>query len=329
MLLRLLAPSIIWDPPSLLYTVLTQPVKTLVRLLDLVLNLLRPRSKPGTPAIRVVCISDTHCLKTTNIPDGDLLIHAGDLTNLGNVSEIQAQIDWLNSLPHEHKVVIAGNHDRHLDPRSREALPLEERYDVINWRSLWYLQHSAVTLKFAGGRQLKVYGAPQTPTAQLDDHGFRYIESSDAWTDTIPPDVDVLITHTPPKFHMDLPAALGCEHLLREVWEIQPTLHVFGHIHAGKSDFVGGFKAGQETVRWDDGQRVYENALRRKDGFIRGILDPRSWFDAVQIVFYGISNVLWEQVWGGSSPPTTTMVLASLMYCNTGRLGNPPITVDI
>lgn len=329
-MLRLLAPSIIWDPPSLLYTILTQPVKTLIRLLDLTFNLLRPRPKPGQPSVRIVCISDTHCLKASHVPDGDLLIHAGDLANLGNVQEIQAQIDWLNSLPHQYKVVIAGNHDRHLDPRSRESLPLQDRYDVLDWKGLWYLQHSSVTLKFHGGRrQLKIYGAPQTPTSKKDDHAFRYMQDSDAWSDTVPRDIDILVTHTPPKYHLDLPAALGCEHLLNEVWEVQPPLHVFGHIHAGKSDFVGRLRGGKQVVRWDDGQSTLENAMRRSNGFFRAVLDPRSWLDVAQVIFHGASGVIWERIWGGSIPSTTTMVLASLMYCNTGQLGNPPQIVDI
>ncbi|KAK3049363.1 hypothetical protein LTR09_009282 [Extremus antarcticus] len=316
---RLLAPSIVYDPPTLLYTILTQPVKTLIQLLDLTFNLLRPKPKPGQPAIRVA----------SHVPDGDLLVHAGDLANLGNVEEIQPQIDWLNSLPHQHKVVIAGNHDRHLDPRSRGTLPSNDRNDAVNWRGLWYLQHSSVTLNFDGGRQLSIYGAPQTPATQKDDHAFRYPQDSDAWSDTVPRDVDILVTHTPPKYHLDLPAALGCEHLLREVWKVQPALHVFGHIHAGKSDFVGMLKGGNEVIRWDDGQRTLEHAMTRPNGFFRGIIDPRSWLDVARVVYYGVGNVLWEQIWGGSSPDSTRMVLASLMYCNTGELRNLPQVVYI
>ena len=328
-MLRLLAPSIIWDPPSLLYTILTQPVKTLIRLLDFTFNLLRPKPRPIQPAIRIVCISDTHCLKAEKIPDGDLLIHAGDLANLGSAEEIQAQINWLDSLPHDKKVVIAGNHDRHLDPRSRETLPIEHRNATLNWKSLYYLQHNTVTLKFNNGRELKIYGAPQTPTSKRDDHAFRYPEGSDAWSDTIPRDVDVLVTHTPPQYHLDLPAALGCESLLAEVWKVQPTLHIFGHIHAGKRDFVGELKSGREIARWDNSQRCLEQALRRPDGVFRGLLDPRSWLDIMKVCFYGLSGVLWERLMGGDYPQPTIMVLASLMYNNTGVLGNPPQVVDI
>ena len=328
-MLRLLAPSIIWDPPSLLYTILTQPVKTIIRLLDLTFNLVRPKPKPPQLAIRIVCISDTHCLKAADIPDGDLLIHAGDLANLGSAEEIQAQINWLDSLPHPRKVVIAGNHDRHLDPRSRETLPLEHRHAVLNWKSLYYLQHTSVTFKFPNGRELKIYGAPHTPTAKRDDHAFRYIEGTDAWSDTVPADVDVLVTHCPPKYHLDLPATLGCDSLLGEVWRVQPTLHVFGHIHAGKTEFVGSLTAGKEIARWDNSQRTLEHALSRSDGFFRGLLDPRSWLDVIRVCFYGISGVLWERLMGGDSPQPTIMVLGSLMYNNTGKLGNPALVVEI
>ncbi|EGX96671.1 phosphoesterase [Cordyceps militaris CM01] len=46
-----------------------------------------------------------------NVPDGDLLLHAGNLTVGGSFAKLQAQLDWLNTLPHRQKVVIAGNHD--------------------------------------------------------------------------------------------------------------------------------------------------------------------------------------------------------------------------
>jgi len=100
------APNSSFDPPPLLHTFLNRPVKTVVRLLDYSLGLLRSTPKPDSPPIRIVCISDTHCLTSVHIPDGDLLIHAGDLTNAGTPAELQAQIDWLDSLPHKHKVAI-------------------------------------------------------------------------------------------------------------------------------------------------------------------------------------------------------------------------------
>ena len=42
------------------------------------------------------------------IPDGDILIHAGDFSISGLVSEVKEFNDWLGTLPHKHKIVIAG-----------------------------------------------------------------------------------------------------------------------------------------------------------------------------------------------------------------------------
>lgn len=62
--------------------------------------------------IRFVCISDTHGLHShLNIPSGDVLIHAGDFTNIGEPEITQEFNQWLGKLPHPTKVVIAGNHD--------------------------------------------------------------------------------------------------------------------------------------------------------------------------------------------------------------------------
>jgi hypothetical protein len=40
-----------------------------------------------TRRTRIVCISDTHN-STVKLPKGDVLIHAGDLTNQGSYSEV-------------------------------------------------------------------------------------------------------------------------------------------------------------------------------------------------------------------------------------------------
>ncbi|KAG9632525.1 hypothetical protein KCU69_g20257, partial [Aureobasidium melanogenum] len=107
------APPSPFEPPSLLYLFLLSPPKFLLRTLHRLICIFR--SSPSLPQnllpIRVVCLSDTHCQIPASVPDGDLLIHAGDLTQAGTPKELQAQLDWLNSLPHTHKVVIAGNHD--------------------------------------------------------------------------------------------------------------------------------------------------------------------------------------------------------------------------
>jgi predicted phosphodiesterase len=64
--------------------------------------------------VRVICISDTHGQHAAlRVPDGDILIHAGDFMTYGNAPrEIIDFNTWLGRQPHAHKIVIAGNHDR-------------------------------------------------------------------------------------------------------------------------------------------------------------------------------------------------------------------------
>ena len=56
---------------------------------------------------RVVCISDTHN-QTPKLPPGDVLIHAGDLTNQGSYTELKRKVEWLEKQDFEAKIVIAG-----------------------------------------------------------------------------------------------------------------------------------------------------------------------------------------------------------------------------
>ena len=62
-----------------------------------------------TRRIRIVCISDTHNDDLTgHIPDGDVLVHAGDMTDDGTLEELETSLRWIRKLPHKLKVVIPG-----------------------------------------------------------------------------------------------------------------------------------------------------------------------------------------------------------------------------
>jgi predicted phosphohydrolase len=231
-------------PPSTVERFLASPIQFIADVLcnQFGIFTFKPSTHHAGPGIRVVCISDTHG-KQPQIPDGDLLIHAGDLTVSGLQHEIQAALDWLSTLPHRHKVVIAGNHDTFLASETSAA-------NQLNWHSsLAYLQDSSTVLDFPGNRSLKIYGSPRTPK-----HGsgvFQYPKNAAcvAWEGAVPVDIDVLITHGPPFAHQDLNGR-GCKGLLRELWRVRPHLHVSGHIHAGH---------GIKAVRFDKVQEGYED----------------------------------------------------------------------
>jgi len=243
------------------------------------------------------------------------------MCNVGDVTELQAQIDWLKSLPHKHKVVIGGNHDHYLDPRSRHTLPHHKQLGNLDWGNIHYLLHSEVTLTFPehGNRRLKVYGAPQVPISKVlsgPEHAFRYDRDQDAWSETVPSDVDILITHTPPKWHKDLPIGLGCEWLLKELWRVRPRLHVFGHIHADPGD---------EPVLWDNCQKGYERICSRcSSGLLAGMLNPLNWIDLMTLCLRSLRSLVWSRLWGGEVSGASIMVNAALMSQETGKLVQKP-----
>jgi 3',5'-cyclic AMP phosphodiesterase CpdA len=48
-----------------------------------------------------------------SLPDGDILVHAGDFMNSGiDLEEILSFNQWLREQPFKQRVVCAGNHDR-------------------------------------------------------------------------------------------------------------------------------------------------------------------------------------------------------------------------
>jgi len=173
-------------------------------------------------SVTIVAISDTHGMhRDLEIPDGDVLVHAGDLTSHGQLEQVAAFDDFLGALPHPHKVLIAGNHDFcfEREPEASRAL-------ITN---ATYLQDEEATVG-----SLRFYGSPWQPW--FFDFAFnlqRGPELAAKW-DLIPQGIDVLITHGPPLGHGDRVASgkqEGCADLLQAVRRIRPGLHLFGHIH--------------------------------------------------------------------------------------------------
>jgi predicted MPP superfamily phosphohydrolase len=166
----------IFDPLTPLDKFLLSPLCAIVQRLYIILLFLRgaPFQPPkNKPSIRIVCISDTHT-HTPQIPDGDLLIHAGDMTNAGTVKDIQAQLDWLNSLPHKHKVIIAGNHDSYFDPKSRQSVD-KASGAKLNYYNIHYLENQSLQLKFKGPRLLNLYGSPDIPQCGGSDFALVFL----------------------------------------------------------------------------------------------------------------------------------------------------------
>eukprot|EP00760_Papus_ankaliazontas_P036523 PhM_4_TR8338/c0_g1_i1/m.73310 len=87
------------------------------------------RFPPLLGYLRLVIISDTHDRhRYLRIPNGDVLLHAGDITRVGRLFSDRDQLwkyndfnNWIGALPHKHKIVIGGNHDQYLETIGTEA----------------------------------------------------------------------------------------------------------------------------------------------------------------------------------------------------------------
>ena len=65
-----------------------------------------PPPHPGPAWTRFICISDTHS-RTLDIPPGDALLHAGDLSSWGYVPQLETTVEWLAGLPHPIKMYVS------------------------------------------------------------------------------------------------------------------------------------------------------------------------------------------------------------------------------
>ena len=85
-------------------------------------NLAASRQPPDS--LTIVVISDTHDMhREVEVPQGDLLIHAGDFTMDSRSAAALIDLDeWLGELPHAYRVVIPGNHDGFLEDSTRRQL---------------------------------------------------------------------------------------------------------------------------------------------------------------------------------------------------------------
>jgi Icc-related predicted phosphoesterase len=172
--------------------------------------------------ITVVAISDTHGYHDRlEIPPGDILVHAGDLTLTGALGDVAAFNGWLGRQPHPHKVVIAGNHDWCFQ-REREAARALLTHGT-------YLQDEAAVV---GG--LRFYGSPWQPWFLDWAFNLPRGEALAAKWAMIPEYTEVLVTHGPPQGIGDRVYSgkhVGCEEMAERVALIRPRLHIFGHIH--------------------------------------------------------------------------------------------------
>ncbi|KAK5107489.1 hypothetical protein LTR62_001107 [Meristemomyces frigidus] len=280
--------------------------------------------------IRIVCISDTHNHKPGQgftLPAGDILIHAGDLTNQGSHAELHKAFEWLSKTDFAAKVAVAGNHDLGLDPnyelkyhtgwRVEVEDPTKCRAVLQEHQGITYLEHSSTTVSLPGKDcQLKIFGSPQSADRGNQNWAFQYDEeqAKTLW-DAIASETDILITHTPPAGHCDTSThwkSGGCPALKQTLWRVRPLIHICGHCHEGR---------GAEVIRWSD-----EN--EGEGEVIWTWTDPGHGNKKQSLLDLTGSRGGWSLRAGSE----TAVVNASVMAGSFGRGGkrfNKPIAIDI
>eukprot|EP01129_Flabellula_baltica_P012416 TRINITY_DN5609_c1_g1_i1.p1 TRINITY_DN5609_c1_g1~~TRINITY_DN5609_c1_g1_i1.p1 ORF type:complete len:246 (+),score=54.91 TRINITY_DN5609_c1_g1_i1:18-755(+) len=230
-----------------------------------------PHVDTSGDTIRIVVVSDTHNRhQRISVPDGDVLIHCGDFTHKSNWKsgqgwdKVESTNEWLGTLMHEHKLVISGNHEIGFNDKE-----IEEIQDILS--NATYVQDNTVSLY-----GLNFYGSPWTGSRRMAFSANRN-ERKEIW-DNIPRSTDILFTHMPPEYILDLAwtnksqefcerckkdhknySHWGCPYLKRRVRKVNPVVHIFGHVHdcpgsetIGETTYINAAMDESDTVLYFD-----------------------------------------------------------------------------
>ena len=120
-------------------------------------------NKPAAPSsplplgLRVVMLSDTHGGHRAipgGVPDGDILIHAGDFTRFGREDDARDFNAWLGELPHRHKFVVNGNHEHNAGWQ-------KDIHAIVSNATVLVHEGAQVELEVKGGEAAKVEGVAE------------------------------------------------------------------------------------------------------------------------------------------------------------------------
>lgn len=184
--------------------------------------------------MKLLCLSDTHSrhrqipLSWLDIEDKEntILIHAGDISNMGYLNEIEDFCQWYDSLDFIHKIFTVGNHDWGFEKKPKEVAEI-----IANYPSITYLHDDYTIIN-----GVKIYCSAWQPFFCNWAFNLQRGKELQAKWDLIPDDVSVLVTHGPVYGLCDMTPNgefVGCENLLDTVVTRLNNVNVLihGHIH--------------------------------------------------------------------------------------------------
>jgi len=156
--------------------------------------------------IRFVVISDTHWKHhVMTIPEGDVLVHCGDIfLKGGSESQFNTFLDYFSKLPHRTKIFVGGNHDHALEVLGKDRIKeLCEPFDII------YLENDFLEVE-----GFRIFGTPFSFQSRSDNSAFQQPRADSVYeAASSDGDIDILISH-------------------QKLPQIPCQMNFFGHVHA-------------------------------------------------------------------------------------------------
>lgn len=202
--------------------------------------------------MNLICLSDTHNEHPQLTPymkslyedhPNAVLVHAGDSTNSGSLTECTNFLEWFGSLPFEYKIFIPGNHDT-----SFEFTPYNDNYRVLTKLAeslgITILINSVATID-----GVTFMGVSKIP--RLHSWAFYADEHErQRFYGNCPQDIDVIVSHCPPHAIADTIGIhaegrySGCSAFRDYIYRNDPKVAICGHIHEryGVYDLENGTK---------------------------------------------------------------------------------------
>jgi len=184
--------------------------------------------------MKIVIISDNHKQWLGDLPQADMLIHAGDACLGGGFKELKEFSKHVKeNYNFKYKLFIPGNHDRCFEENEAQARGILKDWIVMINQGI-------------GIEGTNFWGSPVTPPFENWAFNWEDKERKELW-DKIPVsanskgNTNILITHGPPKGIMDTvlkPSGpfmreehVGCPFLAERIKHLDIKYHIFGHIH--------------------------------------------------------------------------------------------------
>eukprot|EP01023_Acetabularia_acetabulum_P026347 TRINITY_DN25061_c0_g1_i4.p3 TRINITY_DN25061_c0_g1~~TRINITY_DN25061_c0_g1_i4.p3 ORF type:complete len:232 (-),score=55.01 TRINITY_DN25061_c0_g1_i4:116-811(-) len=223
--------------------------------------------------VRLICISDTHnghdhlttTLKNLHKSNSDILIHSGDMTDRGSVTELQAINSWFGTLPYKHKLAISGN----MDGIGLQKMSKTQKQELLT--NVTYLENESIQVE-----GLTFFGSPYTPRFCGGFQLKNDQEAADIWQE-IPGATQILVVHGPPRGMMDVTSGgmrVGCPKLRERIGEMdQLQAVIWGHIHES-AGVVKDDEKGVTFVNAAQYNGIY-NGLQKVQPFVVEVSDNR------------------------------------------------------